>query len=217
MSEPQSDPSSTHLEPYRKALDRFGAGFRATLWASREAQHLRFDVMTGMADFEDRRIIDVGCGLGDFAAHLLDRRIRYRSFIGIDAFSEMIDQARQRELANARFEAIDLVAKPDRLADFPADFVCISGTLNTMDDETARGLIRSCFEHAEEAVIFNFLSDRPHDRWKGRDLTPARRFDTVAWIDWALSLSSRVVFAQDYLDGHDATICIRREPVGADA
>lgn len=211
MPAPSDPPSSSHLEPYRQALEKFGPGFKATLWGSREAQHLRFDVMIGMADMQNRRIIDVGCGPGDLAAHLIERRIRYRSFLGIDAFPDFIDQANARRLPDARFETIDLVRKPERLAEFPADLVCISGTLNTMDDETARSLVLACFEHAEEAVIFNFLSDRIHPRWAAKDLTPARRFNTVDWIDWALSRSSRVVFAQDYLDGHDATICIRHD------
>ena len=62
-----------------------------------------------------------------------------------------------------------------------------------------------------EAVVFNFLSTRHHPRFAGRDTTPARRRDPVAWLDFALGLSSRVAFTQAYLDGHDATIMIRHD------
>ena len=60
-------------------------------------------------------------------------------------------------------------------------------------------------------MVFNFLSDRPHKRWADCDLAPAGRFDTAAWLDWAMDQSSKVAFTQDYLDGHDATILIRHD------
>jgi hypothetical protein len=91
------------------------------------------------------------------------------------------------------------------------DYVCLSGTLNTMNDDLARRVVRAAFDAAGQGVVFNFLSNRPHARWSGRDLAPARRFDTAAWLDWSLGLSSRVSFTQDYLDGHDATIMIRHD------
>ena len=80
-----------------------------------------------------------------------------------------------------------------------------------MDDEMARKLIEAALEASAQGVIFNFLSDRHHPKWADRDLGPSRRFDTKAWLDWALGKSSRVSFTQDYLDGHDATIMIRHE------
>ena len=43
------------------------------------------------------------------------------------------------------------------------------------------------------------------------DLSPARRFNTVRWIERSMRVSSRVAFRQDYLDGHDATIAILKD------
>ena len=39
----------------------------------------------------------------------------------------------------------------------------------------------------------------------------ATSIDTVAWLDFALGLGSRVSFTQDYFDGHDATILVRHD------
>ena len=115
-------------------------------------------------------------------------------------------------LAKTRPTAINLLWALDAmraaLGPLGADFVCFSGTLNTMDDETARRLVLAGYEAAAQGVVFNFLSDRPHSKWEGRDLLPARRFDTVAWLDWVLDLGPRVSFTQDYLDGHDATVMV---------
>ncbi len=208
--------SEEFLQPYRAAVARHGASFEATLWGTPEAQHLRFDVMIDLAGFEGCRVLDIGCGRGDFAAHLLARRVAFTGLVGLDALPEMIEAARDRGLERCVFEIADVISQPDAIAGIAGgpsrpDFACFSGTLNTMDDDSARRLVGAAFEASAQGVVFNFLSDRAHSRWASRDLTPARRFDTVAWLDWALGLSSRVSFTQDYLDGHDATVLVRHE------
>ena len=89
--------------------------------------------------------------------------------------------------------------------------MCISGTLNTMDEQMARRLVGAAFDAAARAVVFNFLSSPDHPRFAGRDPAPARRFDPLRWLEFALGLSTRVTFTQVYLDGHDATILIEHD------
>jgi SAM-dependent methyltransferase len=197
---------SSHLQPYREAVDQHGAGFKATLWGSEETQVLRFDVMIDLVDFTDCTVLDAGCGRGDFARRLLERDINVAQFVGVDAMGAMIDAARELDLPRCRFEAGDFTTDEAMLALGDPDYICFSGSLNTMDDALARSVIGRSFEIAAQGVVFNFLSDRPHARWAGRDLAPARRFNTLAWLDWALGRTSRVAFTQRYLDGHDATI-----------
>ncbi|MHC5022485.1 MAG: class I SAM-dependent methyltransferase [Planctomycetota bacterium] len=208
MTERRSD---KFLEPYRDAVARHGPSFEATLWGSRDAQVLRFDVMIDLAGFEGCTVLDAGCGRGDFARRLLEREVEFASFIGLDAMKAMIDSARALDLPRCRFEVADFVSEPAVLETGAPDYICISGALNTMDDESARGVVQAAFDAAAQGVVFNFLSNRPHPRWAGRDLTPARRFDTLAWIDWSLARTSRIAFRQDYLDGHDATIMLRHD------
>lgn len=211
------DRGDDYLRPYRDAVQRHGASFEATLWGSERAQRLRFQVMSDLAGgFADCVILDVGCGRGDLAAYLVERSTAFSLVIGIDAMPEMIDDARARALPRTRFEVGDaltgeVIERAVARAERPVDWACISGAMNTMDDDTARALVERVYAIAQQGVVFNFLSDRPHERWAGRDLAPARRFDTVAWIDWALSRTTLVDFSQSYLDGHDATILIRHE------
>jgi len=199
------------LKPYRDAVERLGAGFGATLWSSREGQQLRFDVMIDLADFTDCTILDAGCGAGDFAQRLVDREVKFANYVGVDGVQELIHCARFRQLPCCEFVLADLVRDASTIAARNPDYVCISGTLNTMDESVARQLVQSCFESAAQGVLFNFLSDRTHAKWEARDVSPARRFNTLQWFDWALERTSLVVFTQDYLDGHDATIMMRHE------
>ncbi|MFK7959538.1 MAG: trans-aconitate 2-methyltransferase [Phycisphaerales bacterium] len=201
-----SDPA--YLAPYQEAVRRHGAGFAATLWGSRATQILRFDVMDELLPLEGRRILDLGCGQGDLAARLMERGVVFDAFLGIDAVPEMVERASGRDLPRCTFQVADLLNDPAALTAWPADVVCISGTLNTMDVDVARDLVSRCFAHAAHGIVFNFLSDRPHERWEARELAPARRFPTIDWLDWALARTSRVRFDQLYLDGHDATIAM---------
>jgi hypothetical protein len=131
--------------------------------------------------------------------------------VGVDAVSEMIDCARRRALPRCEFRVADLLQDQANLREIKPDIVCISGTLNTMDEPTAKRLVKIAFDSASQGVVFNFLSNRPDETWEDKDLGPARRFDTVRWLDWTLHLTPRVSFTQDYLDGHDATIMMRHE------
>jgi len=204
-------PGEKFLKPYREAVQQFGPTFESTLWTSREAQQLRFDVMIDLAGLDECVVLDAGCGTGDFAEHLIRRPVQFARYIGIDAVSELIEAAKQRGLPRCEFMLGDLIHDQSPLHQIEPDFVCISGTLNTMDEETARNLVSHAFDTAHQGVAFNFLSNRADERWAARDIGPARRFDTINWIDWALSRTSRVSFTQDYLDGHDATILMRHE------
>jgi len=197
---------ASYLDPYRGALKQHGPTFKATLWGSRESQLVRFDVMIEMAGFEQCTIVDAGCGTGDFAARLIERDVSFARYIGIDALPELIAEAQQRDLARSAFRVADIVNDANVLAELQPDWVCISGTLNTFDEDVARRVVGDAFDAAAQGVVVNFLSDRYHPRWEGRDLTPARRFNTVGWLDWAMTRTSRVAFTQAYLDGHDATI-----------
>jgi SAM-dependent methyltransferase len=200
-----------YLEPYRQAVRRFGPGFDATLWSSREGQHLRFDVMIDLAGLGGRVVLDAGCGSGDFAQHLITRQVNFARYVGVDAVAEMVECARRRALPRCEFLVADLLENDEPLREVKPDIVCISGTLNTMDETVARKLVETAFDAASQGVVFNFLSNRPDHAWGGRDLGPARRFDTVRWLDWTLHMTPRVSFTQDYLDGHDATIMMRHE------
>jgi SAM-dependent methyltransferase len=200
-----------YLRPYRDAVKAHGASFYATLWSSREAQQTRFDVMIDLAGLDDGVVLDAGCGTGDFAQRLIDRRVDFKRYIGVDAVPELIEAARARGLPRCEFRMGDLIHDPKLIADAMPDFVCISGALNTMEEDAARELVRSAFAAARQGVVFNFLSNRAQPQWMSRDIGPARRFDTVKWIDWALSVTTLVGFTQEYLEGHDATILMRKE------
>ncbi len=200
-----------YLEPYRQAQATHGESFDVTLWARPETQLRRFGVFADMVDFSGQRILDAGCSRGDFAAWLTEQETDYAHFHGVDGVAEVIAFAQKRGLVRSDFVAADFVREPGRLgADLPEDqrpdVVAVSGTLNTMDWPTARGVLEAAWAGCRSTLVFNFLSDRcgPHAPVQ---LDPAVRLPADAVLDWAWSRTWNVMFRQDYFEhGHDATV-----------
>ena len=203
--------NDAYLEPYRRAQATHGASFDVTLWARPETQVRRFGIFAELVDFAGKRVLDAGCSRGDFAAWLIERDIAYDHFSGVDGVAAVVDFARGRGLARTDFVAADFVRDPGTLgADRPAterpDVVAISGTLNTMDWPTARGVLEAAWAGCRHTLVFNFLSDRCGPE-APEQLEPAVRLPTDAVLDWAWSRTWNVMFRQDYFDhGHDATV-----------
>lgn len=199
-----------YLDPYRKSQREHGSGFEVTLWASQRSQIKRFDVFADMCFLVGKRVLDAGCSRGDFAAFLLEREIAFDRYIGVDGLCEVVTYAAGRGLPRCEFHCGDFVHDPALLAIGQPQVICISGSLNTMGDEEVKTVLESAWRATSETLLFNFLSDRASPE-APLQTAPARRFETLALLDWALRRTTQVSFRQDYFKhGHDATIMMRK-------
>jgi len=202
--------TSDYLKPYHDAHRRHGPGFDATLWASPQTQQVRFDVLIAHGQLAGRHLLDAGCSRGDLAAYLLQRQVSLKHYTGIDALDAMVQHARARKLPGCDFHTGDLVTHPDLMKTIRADVIFFSGTLNTMQQPMAEQLLDAAWEATGESLIFNFLSDTCGPD-APQQLLPARRFDTLRLVRWALARTPAVLWRQDYMPhGHDATIVMRK-------
>ncbi len=200
--------SPRYLQPYQEAVKNYGGTFDATLWNSKEGQVKRFDVFSTFVNFKNCSILDVGCGIGDCAQYLVEKHILFSSFHGVDAMEEMINTANNRSLTNAMFSVSDVVKSTD---DLPfVDWITCSGTLNAMDESLAIKVIDALFDHCSVGLAFNFLSDQCGRDPSTESLEPASRFNTVAFLEYAMQKTPLVSFTQTYLSGHDATIIMKK-------
>jgi len=199
-----------YLKAYQQGIQKHGTDFEVTLWASPRTQQLRFDIFAQMYPLHGKVILDAGCSRGDLASWMLEHGIHYSQYIGIDALVPVIDYARTRKLPRAEFHAGDFVTDTRLLATGNPDVICISGSLNTMSDEQALTVLQAARDASQEALLFNFLSDRAGPAAPLQDRI-ARRLNTLALLDWAFDMTPDVTFRQDYFPhGHDATIRMKR-------
>ena len=198
-----------YLRHYRRIIDTEGAGFEATGWRNEQFQIDRFRVLTEMQDVSGRIVVDAGAGRADLASYLLKQSIRYRRYIALEAMAEMSELIAERRLPDVSVHTVDFVSDADAFARCaPVDVVFFSGSLNTVEQPTALSTLDRAWGAARESVVFNFLTNRCPPELANRDTGPARRFDPLALLDWALARTPLVRFRQDYLGGHDATIAM---------
>ena len=206
------DSKKSYLEPYHAAIDEFGNDFASTLWQSRAGQNKRFEVlceMLGHSRITGRRLVDLGCGHGDLALALEQAGVSPSHFEGVDALAAMIDMAKTA-LHSVPFPVglsiFDPLESPQKLSALKPDIIIASGTLNAMEESSAKSFVEIMLSEATEAVGFNFLSSRHGSKKTTTPLGPAKRFDPLGMLELVLDSTPNVLFRQDYLDGHDASI-----------
>lgn len=212
-----------YLDPYLAAAKAHGPGFEALLWHSPRAQRTRFRVLSKMANLAGRTVADIGCGNADLLLDL-DRRGRTPAqYIGVDAVPATLAHARAQtgHIAGVEFLDRDFVQDaqlPVRLAASGVDAVLFCGSLNTLPQAEAQGILDRYWTalagRPKALLLFNFLSLR-HDAARTPANPPAVRFEPVEMLAWALDRTPLTTFRHDYLNGHDATICMRTPPARA--
>ncbi|MEO1008589.1 MAG: class I SAM-dependent methyltransferase [Planctomycetota bacterium] len=210
----EQDPG--YLEPYREAVRRHGPSFEALLWRNEEFQHARFAVLAEVARPGGRVVADLGCGRGDMLPALESSGHAPARYVGVEGIEELLAACRERYAKHetARWLAGDFVR--DRtlfetlVREHDASVIVFSGSLNTLDQRTALAVLDRAWDalHARPGgtLAFNFLTSAGRRRREA--LGPANRFRSGELFRWAQRASGRMLYRQDYLGPHDATIAV---------
>jgi SAM-dependent methyltransferase len=140
---------------YRGRFQKYGDAPEAVGMSS-EGQGFRFRKLMKIGDLRDRRILDLGCGIGDFYPFLVEK-LGQLDYTGMDLVREMVDFAAKKH-PRARFLCRDLFA--DAL-DETFDYVFISTVFNyamSGSEDYIRELITLAFQYCTRGLGFNFLS-----------------------------------------------------------
>jgi SAM-dependent methyltransferase len=176
---------------YEKAINEFGISPKGVHWKDEEAQYKRFEVIYELIadDFVDSKIIDAGCGFGDFYNFMEKNQLHCKHYMGIDSIEMMIDLALSR-FAQTDFRVIDILE--DSLPN--TDFYIASGSLNILNKDLFYQFISNCFEVSNKGFVFNFLKKRSFNRVNIEEV-----------LSYCSSLTSKIKTKNDYLD-NDFTI-----------
>ncbi len=143
------------IADFRGRLEKYGDAPEAA-GMSLEGQRFRFGKLMEIADLRNRRVLDLGCGIGAFCPFLFEK-FGQLDYTGIDLVSEMVDFAAQK-YPWARFLCRDLFADP---LDETFDYVLISTVFNCAfsgGDEYLKELLTLAFKYCTRGLGFNFLS-----------------------------------------------------------
>ncbi len=182
------------IDLYEDRLSRFGSDYRTAGWGSRETQLLRFEVLCRGLDLSGKRVLDVGCGLGDLVPFLVGTGIADFHYTCVDISSGLIAEANRLHGGKDRvFIAGDLL---DGLDPGRFDVIFCSGalTLRIADNIAfAEAMLRKMYALSDGVVAANFLSTYV-DYQAEKDF----HYEPEAIFSMARKLAQRVNLFHDY-------------------
>jgi SAM-dependent methyltransferase len=171
-------------------------------WRNEHDQLVRFDVLAGIADLNEKTVIDAGCGYADLYPFLKERYPQISHYYGIEQITELADKAilRYEHLPDTTFITSNFLH-----TDLPlCDYVLASGSLNY--GSSINGFIYSAIEklysHCAMGLGFNLLRYMPVDG-------TLVAYDPDQILTFCKTLSLNVALKADY-DEADFTVFIYR-------
>ena len=182
-------------------FEKYGYSYEALNWESQISQYTRFDVLSNIGEFEGKKLLDVGCGLGDFLKYLKIKKEK-PAYTGIDICDEMIAGAKERfkKSPDAKFMTGDILEVKNTSK---YDFVISSGAFNMnlgANDKMIREVLKKMHDMAKTAAAVSMLS-------KYDSFTDDRYYyyDPCEIFDFCKGFCEKVVLRHDYMS-HDFTV-----------
>lgn len=139
---------------------------KALHWSAPESQTIRFEQFLKAGNLQGAKILDIGCGLGDFCGFLQERGIE-TDYTGYDIVPGFVQTARKR-FPRARFEERNLLSRP---ASERFDYVFASGLFAFGSRLFFKEMNRAAYGLARRAWVFNLYRPDGHDS-RFLNLTP---------------------------------------------
>jgi SAM-dependent methyltransferase len=141
---------------FNETLTRYGDRAEAVGWTSGgQSQH--FECLLDIdQDLEGKKVLDYGCGKGDFYQFLKDRNISVQ-YTGFDINANLISLAR-RKYPECRFDVFDI--EKDTLSEH-FDYIFLCGVFNLKVEgliETVQDSLKKLFHYCRTGMAFNALS-----------------------------------------------------------
>ncbi|MDH5765756.1 MAG: class I SAM-dependent methyltransferase [Gammaproteobacteria bacterium] len=196
--------SKNMIERYSSRYREMGYDIKTLGWGSKDQQYYRFSqtLQTGLV-FEDKKILDIGCGFGDYANFLNENKIKYSSYHGVDINPDLINEAklRNKDKSGHDFSVLDLteVNKTTPLADVGVMLGLLNLNLkDAMDNyEYSYNLIKNALSYVNDALVVDFISSKMDPGYPEEDFIFYHNPVTV--LEFALSISDNVLIKHDYL------------------
>jgi SAM-dependent methyltransferase len=184
------------LERYREQFEKYGYSPMALGW-DKGKQNIRFEVLTSFFDFENKSVLDLGCGFGDLNRYIRENITRNYSYTGIDMVPEFISMALELKASDDESEFILGNFMTEKIKK-RFDIVLGSGIFNhkftnSNNYEFIRNAFLKSYDYADEGVAFDFLTSKVE-----YELDHAYYSDPTQILSLGLLKSNKIIFKGDY-------------------
>lgn len=175
----QVDMQKKYKEFFEQEFGLYGESLRSLGWNER-SQADRFAALAGVDSLAGKRILDVGCGFGDFYDYLANtEKVGLKGYTGLDIVPDFIRIARSRYPEATFFDADVLSFKPDREFDYAVASGIFFLSCDAWEDYVVT-VCRKMYEISGLGIAANFLSIfSPHPDDFSRYASPAKVLDLL--------------------------------------
>ena len=147
------------ISRYNKRLEKYGASNAAIATSElKERKDIRFKVLCEVGIKPRDRVLDLGCGLGDFYGYCRSNGLDIE-YIGIDINPNLIAVAKER-YPGLDFRVCDIQQENLGSFDYIVSSECFNTKLQTEDNYLfIKDIMRRCYKLAKKGVAIDFLTD----------------------------------------------------------
>jgi SAM-dependent methyltransferase len=203
------DDSLARRKSYQNSFAEHGESPLALQWSNYKAVAIRYQQLVADLHFENKSILDAGCGMGDVLPYIYSKSTNF-SYLGVDITPEFIEIARKRYVGDT-FEVLNPF---DSEVVQKYDIVICSGVMNmkTPGWETRRkAMIERLFSYANEALVFN-MAGWMRESSEGKTIGYANIPDV---LDFCSSLTHKIILRNQY-SAKDFTVVMYKQTVPSD-
>lgn len=190
------------LNIYKQKFKEFGVSPQALQWKSKGAAHQRFRQFWAEIDFDNKNVLDVGCGFGEMG-NFLTKRYKNVKYKGIDIMPEFIENGK-KIYPELDLETVDYFSRPLPVSYSATryDTVICSGALNsnfgTKEEnlEFRKKAIKTMFDHTSNVLAFNMLGSHPATQ--NKDVSNIWYTDSLEILKYCMTLTRRVILRHHY-------------------
>ena len=183
------------IERYAQRFQTFGNDPKTLGW-DKGKQDIRFEVLTSQYDFENKSILDIGCGFGDLNKVLV-RRTKNYSYVGIDLVDVLIKEAGENYHGdNIIFENSNILEYcPGRSFDYAISSGIFNHKLTGKNNyDFIEAVIEKSLSLVKDGIAFDFLSDKVDYEYEHTFHSSPERILTIAY-----KYSRNIILRNDYM------------------